>query len=360
MSNKRAVKSSSKKSADPRVKPALSTFARKLHLEWKRLDLPKGNAAVIAGVSGGADSVALLLALDELQRAEKLDLEIIVAHLDHKLRKNSALDAHWVQKLAKRLGYRSVVGSVDVARKAARGRQNVEQTGRRARYAFFADVLKKNRTHVVLTAHTLDDQAETVLLNLLRGAGMDGLAGIEPARQLVPGSDASLVRPLVKWARRRDTEAYCRARSAQFLNDEMNADERFARVRVRRQLLPLMATFNPKIVDSLARMAELAREDRATLERKAVELLQAAMPFNGKTGMTKRLSIHGLSTSQAGLRRRALREWVKKCRGDVRRLERVHILAIDSLVFGQRGGRVVELPGGARITRKRDLLEYSE
>jgi tRNA(Ile)-lysidine synthase len=346
-------------SAESRAKPPLSTFARKL-LEWKRLELPKTNAVVVAGVSGGADSVALLLALEELNRAEKLDLKIVVAHLDHKLRKNSGVDARWVAKLARGLGFRSVIRRVNVARKAGRLRQNLEQTGRRARYSFFAELAKKEGAQVVLTAHTMDDQAETLLLNLLRGAGIDGLVGIDPVRELASGSHLQLARPLVTWARRRDTEAYCRARGVEFLIDETNADERFARVRIRRQLLPLMKTFNPKIVESLARIAALAREDRATLERKAGELLQTALSQNGKTEMARRLSIRGLSTSHAGLRRRALREWVRKCRGDLRRLERVHVLAIDSLVFGQRGGRVVELPGGARITRKRELLEYSE
>ena len=119
-----------------------------------------------------------------------------------------------------------------------------------------------------------------------------------------------------------------------------------------------MASFNPKIVESLARVADLAREDSAALEKQAQEILQLASSNNSKTGEHKRLKVQTVSSAGPALRRRALRQWIKECRGDLKRLERVHIMAVESLLFGERGGRIVELPGGAKIARKRDLLEY--
>jgi tRNA(Ile)-lysidine synthase len=341
-----------------RVKPRLNKFARQLHRAWSDLHLPCAEARVVVAVSGGADSVALLLGLDELVKAEKLRIHLIVAHLDHQLRKGSHADAQWVKALAKRLGFVSVAKSLNVARKAAATRDNLEQTARRTRYSFLATVAVRNRAQIVLTAHTLDDQAETVLLNLIRGSGSDGLGGIEPMRPLKEGSMAALVRPLVSWARRSDTEGYCRLRGVEFLVDKMNSDQRFARVRVRHQLLPLMATINPKIVESLGRIADLAREDRAALEKQADQILRAAVADYDKTATFRRLRVQGLSVADPALRRRALRQWLKQCRGDLRRLERVHVLAVESLLFGARGSRVVELPGGAKIARKRDRLEY--
>ncbi|HVS80739.1 MAG TPA: tRNA lysidine(34) synthetase TilS [Pyrinomonadaceae bacterium] len=333
----------------------LTTFARSLWQEWRRLELPATKARVVVAVSGGADSVALLLSLNELIESEKLKLKLFVAHLDHALRKNSKADARWVKALAKQLGYESLARRVDVQALAARSGDNLEQAARRARYKFLADVAKKKRASFVLTAHTMDDQTETVLLNLLRGSGMDGLSGMEPARRLGEGSEIILARPLLSGARRKDTEDYCRLRGVEFRTDEMNDDEKFARVRVRRHLLPQMESFNPKIVEGLARTAELLREDFAALDQAAGRLLELAT----EDGARSRLRVDLLALAHPALRRRALRQWIEKCRGDLKRIERVHVLAVESLLFGDRGGRVIELPGGPKVLRRQKWLHFA-
>jgi tRNA(Ile)-lysidine synthase len=344
--------------------PRPSRFAQSLLREWKRLKLPLVNAKVVVAVSGGADSVALLLSLNELIKSGRLNLEIQVAHLNHRLRgKAGEADARWVAALAKRLGRRSAVGSIDVKRRAARTVDNLEQAARRARYEFLEKNARTSRANVILTAHTMDDQAETVLLNLLRGSGGSGLGGIEPVRAISTESEILLARPLLSWAQRQDTEDYCRQLAIEFRADQMNIDEKFARVRVRNHLLPLMRTFNPKLVPGLARTAELLREDSSALDRGALTLLELCLEpdsgstHGGKTGVFLRLDL--LASASSALRRRALRLWIDRCRGDLKRLERVHIVALEGLVMGNRGGRVIELPGGARVTRKRGLLQYT-
>jgi tRNA(Ile)-lysidine synthase len=338
-------------------------FSQSLYREWKRLDLPRTNASVVVAVSGGADSVAVLLALDELIRCARLDLKILVAHLNHRLRRKvSDADARWVASLAKHLGYVVVVGSVDVKMRAAKTGDNLEQAARQARYEFLARKARTGKAKVVLTAHTMDDQAETVLLNLLRGSGAQGLAGVEPVRLLSADSDTLLARPLLSWARRRDTEDYCRLRGVEFRSDEMNQDEKFSRVRVRRQLLPMMETFNPKLVEGLARTAELLREDSIALDRGATTLLELSLEHDKVSlkGESARalLRVDLLAAAPPALRRRALRLWIGRCRGDLKRIERVHIVALENLLLGDRGGRVVELPGGGRVSRKRGRLQY--
>ena len=342
----------------------LSDFAQSLRRELKRLGLGQNSETVVIAVSGGADSVALLLALDELVKSGKLKLTIAVAHLDHKLRgPASKSDAVWVAKLAKQLRHEVTVRCIDVKKRAARDGENLEQAARRIRYDFLARTAKSRKAGMVLTAHTMDDQAETVLLNLLRGSGADGLGGIEPVRSLVEGKEPLLVRPLVSWARRQDTEDYCRKRGIEFRQDEMNLDESFARVRVRRQLLPLMEGFNPKVVQGLTRTAELLREDTMALESAAARLLELAsdgghVSGNSKIGATT-LRLDLLIMADPALRRRALRQWLGRCRGNLRRLERVHILAVENLLFGDRGGRVIELPGGSKVSRKSGLIRYN-
>jgi tRNA(Ile)-lysidine synthase len=213
---------------------------------------------------------------------------------------------------------------------------------------------------LVLTAHTMDDQAETVLLRLLRGSGADGLSGIEPVRPLDSKSNVALVRPLVTWARRADTESYCDHRKIQFRIDEMNDDERFARVRVRKQLVPLLQSFNAKVVEGLARTAELLREDVSVLNEAADQLLrEACEPLRKNKTETKSrlLSVDVLARAPAAIRRRALRKWISAGRGDLRRLELVHLSGVEKLLEGNRGGRIAELPGGATVLRQHGWLE---
>jgi tRNA(Ile)-lysidine synthase len=332
--------------------PSLSRFARNLLNEWRRLKFPVSNLTTIVGVSGGADSVALLLALDELIKANKLRIRIVVAHVDHRLRPASAGDARWVRKLTRQLGHEISISRVNLNRRG----DNLEQAARIARYKSFAALAQKRRASIVLTAHTMDDQAETILLNLMRGSGADGLSGIEPVRALNHDENISLVRPLLSWARRRDTEQHCRARNIDFRRDEMNEDETFARVRVRRQLLPLIETFNPRIVEAIARTGELLRDDVDALNGAAERLLELSID---ETGKGKQLRTDLLFAARPALRRRALRLWLEKCRGNLRRLELTHIRAVESLVVENRGARTIELPGGSTVTRKRGRLLFS-
>lgn len=336
----------------------LSRFAQHLLTEWERLALPTARECVIVAVSGGADSVALLLALDELIKAGRLALEMTAAHLDHGLRgEASEEDAEWVAELARGLGYEIVLGRVSVKDRAEGSGDNLEQAARRARYEFLAGAAERGSAMLVLTAHTMDDQAETVLLRLLRGSGADGLGGIEPVRSLDTGRGVSLVRPLLHWARRAETEQYCRERDAGFRVDEMNRDERFARVRVRVRLLPLMRTFNGRVVEALARTAELLREDAAALRGAAEKLLDEAS-VGSATVHASPLRVDVLASAPVALRRRALRLWIARGRGDLRRLEMVHLLAVEKLLTGERGGRVALLPGGSTVTRLRGRLLF--
>jgi tRNA(Ile)-lysidine synthase len=331
----------------------LSRFARELRRAWKNLKLATDGEVVVVAVSGGADSVALLLALKELVQGRKIDIEIIVAHLNHKLRgAASDADALWVASMAKRLGCRAEVSTSDIKKRVKKSGDNLEQAARRARYEFLAKVAKAIEAKLILTAHTMNDQAETVLINLLRGSGSGGLGGIEPRRPLTTGSAVTLARPLLSWATRQDTEAYCQSLSIAYREDQMNFDESFTRVRVRNELLPLLESFNPKVIETVVRSAEILREDDAALESAAQRLLEIASDDNE--------SLHGdvLRVAPVALRRRALRLWLAQMRGDLRRIEHAHIVAIERLLASTGSGRVIELPGGATAFRKNGMLRY--
>ncbi len=332
--------------------------------EWRRLKLPLDETIVVA-VSGGADSTALLLALEELKRHGKLHTPICVAHLDHRLRKSSGKDAKWVAELATRFGFKSVIGRTKVAEEAREASENLEQAARDARYAFLQRTAKRLSANYVLTAHTMDDQAETVLLRLMRGSAGFGLGGMDAVRPIAKNSSIQLVRPLL-WARRADTEDYCRLRKTRFLSDEMNDDQTFARVKVRKQLLPLMQSFNNRIVEAISRTASQLREDGTVLFNDSDALLrQAAVSSeesDGDTGETKPpvLDVKVLANAPPALRRRALRQWLSEARGNTRRLEMVHLLAVERLLEGNAGGKIAELPNGGRVRRRRNRLEFDK
>lgn len=330
----------------------VSAFARSLWLEWQCLNQPEENARVVLAVSGGADSSALLLAFDELLRARRLALEIIVAHLDHGLRGAESLrDARWVARLAEISNFKFEIGKVDGLHRSG----NLEQAAREARYRFLEKVAVSARAEIIVTAHTQDDQAETMLLSLLRGSGAEGLTGMEAVRRLEASERAVplyLSRPLLSWARRADTVAYCRERKVRFRVDRMNVDENFARVRARRKLIPLLETFNSRAVEALTRTAALLRDDNDVLRAQAMGLLEAARSPNDPN--TVRASL--LRDAPSALRRRALRQWIGQAKGDLKRLTLAHLLAVEKLMGGEQGGRVAELPGKLEIERRKDYL----
>lgn len=344
---------------------AASRFSRALLAEWRRRGWPAAGERVVVAVSGGADSAALLVALDGLAKSGRLGVELIVAHLDHGLRGPAGReDALWVAELARSLGLEARTARVAVARRARSARDNLEQAARRARYEFLGATAREAGARAVLTAHTLDDQAETILLRLLRGSGAEGLAGMRAERPLDGRGDVLLLRPLLAWARRSDTEGFCRASGVEFRQDEMNEDESFARVRVRRRLMPLLETFNPRAAEALARAAQLLGEDSSALEAEAARLLDRAGEPGGERTAEGRAAGAGplraevLAGAEPAVRRRALRMWVARGRGDLRRVEMAHIVAVEKLLEGERGGRVAELPGGSYVERRRGLLSF--
>jgi tRNA(Ile)-lysidine synthase len=224
----------------------------------------RGGEIVLAAVSGGADSVALLHVLRAV--APELGLSLRAVHVDHGLRAESGADAAFVAALCRVWDVPLRVARVDVVRGAAGGGDGLEAAARRARYAAFRRAAEEAGAARVATGHTADDQAETVLMRLLEGAGPRGLGGIAPVR-------GAYVRPLIE-TRRGEVEAYLRAHGIEWVEDATNRDPRFLRNRVRGDVLPFLAArLDPGIVARLGEGAARARALVAELERDAREAL---------------------------------------------------------------------------------------
>ena len=355
----------------------MNQFAKLLRSEWRQLALPDANNKIVVAVSGGADSVSLLAALGELRQLKKLNVEIFAAHFNHDLRgAESDGDTKFVKDLASKFEFEFVCGKSNFS--LADSKDNLEQAARRARYDFLFKTAHEKSAAQVLTAHTLDDQAETFLLRLLRGSGADGLGAMraitnyelritnyaekdarqhfEQAKIKDQGSKSEdhfqtikLVRPLLAWARRAMTEDYCRAVGIEFRLDAMNDDERFARVKVRKQLLPLLKIFNPKIVETLAQTADLLCEQAHELNQQAEKWLAA----NGYE-----LLADDCAALTPVLRHAVLRLWLRGKLGGLRRITKKHLNQLDTLIVNRIGNRTIELPGSARVVRQQNRLVF--
>ncbi len=204
---------------------------------------------VVVAVSGGADSLALLHALSELQREYKLSF--VVAHVDHGLRPEGPREMKFVRLAAKRLGLTFEGKKIDAAAgKRDRG-LNLQESAREARYEFLTKLAAKRRAAKIALGHTADDQAESVVMRILRGAGTRGLAGIPPVR------DGLLIRPLIRtW--RSDIESFLAEREIPYVSDASNLSRKYLRNRIRLELIPILKEYNPRIRECLAEMADMS------------------------------------------------------------------------------------------------------
>jgi tRNA(Ile)-lysidine synthase len=227
-------------------------------------------------VSGGADSVALLRRLAELQQESGFVLTVL--HVHHGIRCAEAdADASFVEELAKRHGLRFLRHDVDTLARAEVEQETVEEAARKLRYAWFEDLLTQSALDAVATAHTLDDQAETVLLKLLRGAWTEGLAGIFP---VVERAGGLILRPFLR-TRRSEIEAWLKEINQSWCEDSTNIDAAYTRNRVRHHLLPILAEYNPQIISQLGHVADIAR-DEDTYWRKELERILPSLLLPGK------------------------------------------------------------------------------
>lgn len=251
--------------------------------------LPMGSR-VCVGVSGGADSTALLLALHE--QAAALGLGLSAAHLHHGIRGHDAdADREFVRALCSRLVLPLHEAEADVPAAAAASSETLEKAARNARLRFFATLLANRTADRVATAHTADDQAETVMMKLIRGAWTEGLGGIAPTLQVDaegrPCREAgvgSVVRPMLGVGREQ-VIAFLKSRNQDWREDATNADPAFTRNRVRAQLMPLLRSFNPGIATTLGATAEMAREEERRWQAEVARLYQdlavAGRPVRG-------------------------------------------------------------------------------
>ena len=224
----------------------------------------KPKDSIIVGVSGGPDSITLLDLLVSLR--QEWELQLYVCHINHGIRQEAKHDEEYVKAYCQKNGISCYVKHIQVAEIAKQKKISTETAGREERYAFFEEIAEKVGANHIATAHTANDNAETILMNLLRGTGISGLKGIEPIR------DGRYIRPLITCTRKQ-IEAYCAEKNLQPCIDQTNFENIYTRNKIRNELLPMLEQeFNPNIITGLNRLGDLVQEEEACWEKQLAQI----------------------------------------------------------------------------------------
>ena len=306
--------------------------------------LAPGNIFVVA-VSGGPDSLAMLHALYYLR--EDLHLSLYGAHLNHGLRGDaSKADALFVAEAFRRLGIAFTLEEADVPSFRQKHRLSLEEAARQVRYAFLARVCSEQGAAAVALGHTADDQAETILMHVIRGAGLTGLRGMEAVtRRAFNGREVLFVRPLLGLSRL-ETADYCRALELEPRQDESNLSQELTRNRVRLELVPLLEQYNPAIREALIRLSRSAAQDIAYMEDEIDKVWHETIRQDQGRVSVNRDAFRRLARA---LQNHLLRRAVLAAKGNLEDVEQNHVEDMVRLMAGPVG-RSLNLPGGIRFT----------
>jgi tRNA(Ile)-lysidine synthase len=307
-------------------------FIRKVRETIARYQMLTPRDRVVIGVSGGADSTALLLTLRDLE------YEVAVAHLNHGLRgSESDADERFVQELAARLGVRCFTQSATI--RIAEG--NIEAAGREARRSFFSSLCDQHGFTKIALAHNREDRVETFLLHLMRGAGSEGLVSMSPV-------GATTIRPLIETPRS-EIESFLRDRGQVWRTDSTNMDISFARNRMRREIIPHLASlFNTRLTDTLSRTITILQEEDQWMR----EIAESWLDTQGANG----LDVASLEKCPPALERRLIRGALRRAGCDLRDLTFEHVESVRALLRPGKSGKTIPLPGGIRATREFNRL----
>lgn len=307
--------------------------------------------SVLVAVSGGADSVALLLLLNELKN--ELNLELHVGHFDHQLRSESRADAEWVQSLCQKLAINCVIGTPSEDRRGKPTR--VEESARRNRYHFLNSLADELNCPWIVVAHTENDQVETVLHHIARGTGLKGLQGIPETRVLSP--KVSLLRPLLK-VRREQLLEVLRSLQQTYRTDKTNADSVYTRNRIRHEVLPyLRDSLNSQIDLAFIRLSGQAQEAQNAIEQIASQALSKALK-DGIDSQLIRLSIEPFVAQPRAITIAAMMILWEQQNWSRQKMSQHHWSQLTEMILDSNASPGLSCPGGIQVSRRRNILEF--
>ena len=315
----------------------------------KKNNLIQKGDKIVLGLSGGPDSVCLLHILKRLK--DVLDIEVYAAHLNHQIRGMEAQkDALYVSQLCESLGIKSFVKSIDVPKYCKENKLSIEEGARKLRYEMFFEIKESLNADKIAIAHNLNDQAETVLMRMMRGTGLQGLKGIDYIR------DNVIIRPILD-IERSEIEAYCEEYNLNPRIDKTNLESIYTRNKIRLELIPYMKeNFNSNVTESIVRMSNSLKCDNDFIEEEAIKAFDKVSSVNGENveiGLNKYINLH------KSLKSRIIRHAIKSVLGDTNFIDQKHIEDVMSLEEDNKIDKKIVLPRGLFVYRKKDNLLFT-
>ncbi|WP_195940724.1 tRNA lysidine(34) synthetase TilS [Romboutsia sp. 1001713B170131_170501_G6] len=301
---------------------------------------------IVLGLSGGPDSVCLLHILYRLK--EKLDIEVYAAHLNHQIRGIEAQkDALYITQLCENLGVTSFVKSIDVPKYCKENGLSVEEGARKLRYEMFEEIKQKTKSNKIAIGHNLNDQAETILMRIMRGTGLQGLRGIEYIR------DNNIIRPILD-IDRKDIEAYCEEYELNPRIDHTNLETIYTRNKIRLELIPYMKdNFNPNVIESIVRMSNSLKTDSDYIQE------ESEIKFKEVSNLQENaceIDIQKYSKLHNAIKVRVLRKGIKHILGDTNFVDQKHIEDIMQLEDNKKIDKMITLPRGIFAYRRKNTI----
>lgn len=309
-------------------------FKEKILETITKYNLIQNGDKIIVGLSGGPDSISLINVLDEIRNDETIDLkfDLIAAHINHNIREEAKSDENFVIKYCKEKSIEVHVLSIDINKKAKEEKRGTEETGRNVRYEFFEKILIKTKANKIATAHTANDNAETVLMNIIRGSGTSGIKGIRPIRE------NKFIRPLIETTRE-EIEKYCDENKLNPRIDKTNFENEYTRNKTRNILIPLIKEqFNPNIIMTINRLSDIINEENEYLE-KLTEQKYKEILIEEKIGKQIVLDLKLFNKQDLVIKKRLILYTINTLQGTTQGLGKVHIEDIIKLCGNNLGNK---------------------
>ena len=294
----------------------------------KKYELIQAKDKIVLGVSGGPDSISMLDILRQIQ--EEFDFEIVVAHINHMIRKEAIQDEEYVKKYCEKNNIKCFVKRIDVIDIANNKKIGTEEAGRLVRYEFFDEVLKQTGSNKIAIAHNKNDKVETIIMHVLRGSGLSGIKGIEPIR-------GNIIRPLIE-CKREEIEKYCDENRLEPRIDKTNFENDYTRNKIRNIVIPYIEKeLNPNIIETIDRLSEVVKKEDRYLEKVALDVYDKIL-IKQELGQII-LELKGFNEQDEVIKSRIILYTVKKLFGSSQGIEKIHINDIIKLCNNNIGNK---------------------
>lgn len=296
----------------------------------KKYNLIENKDKIVIGVSGGPDSITLLDVLLKIKEKKIIDFDMIVCHINHMIREEALEDEEYVVNFCKKNHIQCFVKKVEVEEIAKQQKISTEEAGRKARYEFFNEILKKENANKIATAHNKNDNVETVLMNIIRGSGTSGLKGIECKIK-------NLIRPLIE-CNREEIEQYCKENNLEPRIDKTNFENNYTRNKIRNLLIPyIKQNFNPNIIEAINRLSDLSKQENEYLEKETKEIYKQLLEENEKGYIS--LNLKKFNLLETVIKSRIVLYTINELLGTRNGIEKKHIEDIIKLCSNNIGNK---------------------